>query len=129
VCWGDDNRTVAVRIPAGDPAARRLEIRTASADANPYLIIAGTIAAGADGLRRGLTPPAPVEGDAYKDDTLERLPDTWGDAVDRFEASAFCKDLFGEVFLETFSILARREEAAFRAHVTDWERNRYLDPS
>ena len=50
VGWAFDNRTVAVRIPAGDPAARRLEIRTASADANPYLIVAGTIAAGADGI-------------------------------------------------------------------------------
>jgi glutamine synthetase len=129
VCWAIDNRTAAVRIPAGDPDSRRLEIRTASSDANPYLILAGTIAAGADGIGRGLEPPPAIEGDAYRDDALERLPSTLGAAVDVFEASAFCKDVFGEVFVQTFSILARREEAAFQAHVTDWERARYLGPS
>jgi glutamine synthetase len=129
VGWAVDNRTAAVRIPAGDPQARRLEIRTPSADANPYLIIAGTIAAGADGIARSLTPPPPIEGDAYKDDTLERLPTSLGAAVDLFERSAFCKDAFGETFVETFSILARREETAFHQHVTDWERTRYLGPS
>jgi glutamine synthetase len=129
VSWAFDNRTAAVRIPAGDPAARRLEIRTASADANPYLILAGTIAAGADGIARGLQPPAALEGDAYKDDTLERFPTSLGTAVDAFERSAFCKDVFGETFVETFSILQRREETAFLEHVTDWERARYLEPS
>ncbi len=126
VSWAVDNRTAAVRIPASDPDGRRLEIRTASADANPYLVVAGAIAAGADGIARSLTPPPPIEGDAYKDDTLERLPVRWGEAVDLFERSAFCKDVFGETFVETFSLLARREEKAFHQHVTDWERARYL---
>ena len=127
--WGFDNRTAAVRIPAGNTAARRLEIRTASADANPYLILAGTIAAGADGITRGLRPPAALEGDAYKDGTLERLPASLDAAVGAFEQSAFCKDVFGETFVQTFSLLLRREETAFREHVTDWERARYLEPS
>ena len=129
VSWADDNRTAAVRIPAGDATSRRLEIRTPSADANPYLILAGSIAAGADGIARDLTAPAAIEGDAYKDDSLERLPTTWGAALDIFERSAFCKDVFGATFVETFTILGRREEAAFRAHVTDWERDRYLGPA
>jgi glutamine synthetase len=129
VSWAEDNRTAAIRIPAGDASSRRLEIRTASADANPYLILAGTIAAGADGIARALEPPPAFEGDVYKDDTLEHLPTTLGAAIDTFERSAFCKDVFGETFVETFSILARREEAAFHQHVTDWERSRYLAPS
>jgi len=129
VSWANDNRTVAVRIPAGGRADRRLEIRTASSDANPYLIVAGTVAAGADGIVRKAAPPPATEGDAYKDDMLERLPTSLGEAADRFERSAFCKDVFGDVFVETFSILCRREEAAYRAHVSDWERARYLEPS
>ena len=113
VSWGDDNRSVAVRIPSGDPAARRLEIRTASADANPYLIVATTISSGADGIARGLTPPKPTEGDAYLDGSLERLPASLGEAVDRFEQSAFCKDVFGELFVETYAVLcgARRRRS------------------
>ena len=50
-------------------------------------------------------------------------------AIDTFERSAFCKDVFGEPFVEMFSLLGRREEAAFHQHVTDWERNRYLGPA
>ncbi len=129
VSWALDNRTAAVRIPPGEPEARRLEIRTPSADANPYLILAGAIASGADGIARGLQPPPEIEGDAYKDDSLERIPGTLAAAIDIFEQSAFCKDVFGELFVETYSILGRREEAAFREHVTDWERDRYLEPS
>ncbi len=129
VSWGLDNRTAAVRVPAGDRSGRRLEIRTPSSDANPYLILAGSIASGADGIARSLLVPEPVEGDAYKDDTLERLPSTLGEAVGRFERSAFCKDVFGETLVEVLSLQGRREEAAFRDHVTEWERDRYLASS
>jgi glutamine synthetase len=58
-----------------------------------------------------------------------KLPTTLDRAVEIFEASTFCKEVFGEVFVETFSILARNEQQAFLRSVTDWERNRYLAPS
>lgn len=125
--WGDDNRTVAVRIPAGDDPSRRLEIRMPSADANPYLVAAMAIAAGADGLDRSLTPPAAVVGDAYRDDSLERFPTTLDTAVEQLAASTFCKEVLGESFVETFSLVCRRESAMFASSVTDWERARYLD--
>ena len=129
VSWALDNRTVAVRIPAGEADARRLEIRTASSDANPYLIVAGVLASAAEGVAGRLEPPGATRGDAYKDTKAARLPNTLGKAVDAFEASTFCKDVYGEVFVETFSILGRNEEEAFLRHVTDWERSRYLAPS
>jgi glutamine synthetase len=129
VTWALDNRTTAVRIPPGDGGARRLEIRTASSDANPYLILAGVLASAADGIAGRLEPPAATQGDAYRSTTAPKLPNTLGKAVNAFEASAFCKDVFGETFVETFSILARNEEEAFLRHVTDWERARYLGPS
>jgi glutamine synthetase len=129
VSWGMDNRSVAVRIPSGDASSRRLEIRTASADANPYLIIAATVASGADGLARHLDPPKPTEGDAYLDGSLERLPATLGEAVDRFERSAFCRERFGELFVDSYALICRREEAAYREHVSEWERTRYLELS
>lgn len=126
VSWAKDNRTVAVRVPAGEPGDRRLEIRMASADANPYLISAAALATGADGLARGLAPPPATEGDAYKDPTLERFPRSLGIALDRLEGSAFCKELFGATFLETFLANERREEDAFSLSVSEWERSRYL---
>ena len=127
VCWGLDHRTALIRIPAARGDGTRIEIRTPSSDANPYLIIAASIAAGADGVRRDLKPPPPINGDAYRDDTLARLPRTLAEAADVFEASAFCADLFGEVFVQTFTALIRMEDVAFRRYVTDWERERYFD--
>ncbi|MDP9243430.1 MAG: glutamine synthetase family protein [Actinomycetota bacterium] len=129
VSWALDNRTVAVRIPPGDGDARRLEIRTASSDANPYLILAGALASVADGIERRLEPQPATRGDAYKDGEATKLPASLDRAVEVFEGSPFCKEVFGEVFVETFSILARNEQQAFLRSVTDWERNRYLAPS
>jgi glutamine synthetase len=129
VCWGFDHRTAAVRVPAEHGAATRLELRTASSDANAYLVIAVALASGARGLADGLAPPPPITSDAYQDDTLERLPRTLAEAAHVFEGSPFATETFGRVFVETFSILARREEEALRATVTDWERARYLETS
>jgi len=126
VSWGIDNRTVAVRVPLADGPSTRLELRAASSDANPYLIMAGAVASGADGLARELDPPPVTEGDAYTDPDLELLPTSLATAAQLFERSPFCKGLYGETFVETFTILARREQAAFLHHVTDWERDRYL---
>ena len=126
VSWGIDNRTVAVRVPLADAPSTRLELRTASSDANPYLIMAGAIASGADGIARELEPQRVTDGDAYQDPDLEVLPTSLGTAAQLFERSPFCKGLYGETFVETFTILARREQAAFLHHVTDWERDRYL---
>ena len=66
--WGWDNRTTFVRIPPERGGATRVEIRVADGAANPYLAIAAVLAAGAHGVREGLTPPPPVDGDAYRAD-------------------------------------------------------------
>ncbi len=76
----------------------------------------------ADSRRRSRT-----EGDAYLDGSLERLPATLGEAVDRFEQSAFCRERLGDLFVETYALVCRREEAAYREHVSAWERERYLE--
>src|SRR5207244_9264084 len=65
VSWGDENRSAAVRvIRSGRTERTRIECRRPGADANPYLALAVLVASVADGIRRGLAPPPPVEGDA-----------------------------------------------------------------
>ena len=128
ICWGLDNRTAAIRVPPARGSDTRLEIRAASADANPYLVIAGTAAAGLAGLENGETPPPPLEGDAYKRNDLELLPSTLEEASRTFSESAFCRETFGDVMVDVLSHLERYEVDQFRRHVTDWERDRYLDP-
>jgi glutamine synthetase len=129
VTWGVDNRSTAVRaVGAGTPNAR-IELRTPSSDANPFLAVAAAVAAGADGVARGLEPPPPTAGDAYADGSAARLPGSLAAAIAAFRESAFSRELFGPELVDAFGILIDRELAAFAAHVTDWERGRYLELS
>ena len=64
--WGFDNRTVALRAIPASGAAARIENRIAGADANPYLVIAASLAAGLYGVAEGLTPPPPIVGNGYE---------------------------------------------------------------
>ncbi|WP_204113960.1 glutamine synthetase family protein [Shimia biformata] len=84
VCWGYENRTVAIRVPGGPTAARRIEHRVAGGDVNPYLMLAVMLGAAMDGIDRDLTPPPPIEGNAYEQD-LPTLAEDWEEAVALFE--------------------------------------------
>ncbi len=126
VGWGIDNRTVAVRAIVGHGPANRLEWRNGAADANPYVLIAASVAAGLDGIRQGLEAPAMVEGDAYARDDLPPLPDTLESALDLLEKDDLARQVLGE-YLQVFTTLTRHEVALWRSTVTDWERDRYFD--
>ena len=121
--WGGDNRTVGVRT-VGHGAARRLEYRGASADANPYLIVAGCIAAGLDGVKNKAAPPPRHDGDAYA--LGLSLPATLAEGIAAFEADDVLQDALGEHMSLHLLELARREWGLFSSAVTDWERDRYL---
>jgi glutamine synthetase len=125
--WGGDNRTVAVRSIAGLGEATRLESRGAAADANPYLVIAGLLHAGTDGLGRELPLPPYTPGDAYCDTTSPRIPATLQDALVAFEQSAFYREAFGDLFVDSFVALGRHEVDLFARQVTEWERARYRE--
>ena len=74
--WGYENRTVAIRIPGGAPKARRIEHRVAGGDVNPYLLLAVMLRAMEDGTSRGMTPAAPITGNAYDSDAPQLAGDT-----------------------------------------------------
>ena len=118
--WGYENRTVAVRVPADQPEATRLEHRVAGADANPYLVVAASLAGMVCGIEKGLQPPPALEGKAY-DQLPPSLPRYWPDALARFESSGFIRDYFGESFREVYAILKRQELDEFDRHVTPLE--------
>ena len=127
VCWGLDNRLVAIRSVVDHGEATRLEARWASADANPYLVLAGCLAAGADGLEQELDLPPIVTGDPHVDESLRRLPTTLGEAVAELEGSEFARRVYGETFVDVYLTMLRHELELFGRHVTDWERDRYRE--
>ena len=122
IAWGEDNRTCALRVVGHGPS-RRIELRLAGADVNPYLAIAGMIAAGLHGIDQGLALEPAFEGNAYESDK-PHVPVTLREARDAFAASQVARAAFGEEVVEHYLNNARIELQAFEAAVTDWERVR-----
>lgn len=123
--WGYDNRTTGLRIPKSGPAARRVECRIAGADANPYLALAATLAAGLAGIEHRLAATAPLEGNAY--DHAHELPRTFIVAHDLMAASAAARRLLGERFVTGYLAVKELEYDSYLREVSAWER-RYLAP-
>ncbi|HEY3728323.1 MAG TPA: glutamine synthetase family protein [Solirubrobacteraceae bacterium] len=126
VSWGLENRSCAVRAVRGDrPERWRLECRRPGADANPYLALAALTASALDGIRRGASPPAAVQGDASERGDLPALPGSLESALAAFDADDGLRRLVGEGFCDYYRTSRAWELKAWREAVSDWERERY----
>jgi glutamine synthetase len=124
--WGYENRSCAVRaIRSARPDLWRFECRRPGADANPYLALAAIAASAADGMRRGATPPEPIEGDAYALTGLPELPGSLEAALGAFAADDALRRALGEGFCAYYAMSRAWELKSWRETVTDWERRRY----
>ncbi|HLH65390.1 MAG TPA: glutamine synthetase family protein [Solirubrobacteraceae bacterium] len=124
VCWGHDHRMTLVRVPKERGEACRLEIRLGDGTANPYLAYTAALAAGLDGIRRGLEPPAPLKGFIYDlpDEQLGAvLPGTFQEALDALGSDEVLAEAIGRQLIDTFRTIKGAELERFRAWVTDWE--------
>jgi glutamine synthetase len=126
VTWGFDNRTAATRSLLGEGFASRIEQRTGSADANPYLVTAANIAAGLYGIDGELVLGGSTGNDAYAATDAQPLPSTLREALDALEASTVARAAFGDTFTAAFLAIGRHEVAVWERAVTQWERDRYL---
>ena len=120
--WGHDNRTCAFRL-VGHGAGLRLENRVPGGDVNPYLAVAGMVAAGLDGIERSLPLEPAFEGNAYSSDSL-RVPSSMSEALHLWESSSWIRETFGDEVQAHYANMARVELAAYGKAVTDWERFR-----
>ncbi|MCW1934874.1 glutamine synthetase family protein [Pararhodobacter zhoushanensis] len=116
--WGNEDRNVALRIPAGSAKSRHFEHRVAGVDANPYLVAAITLGAALDGIDAGTTPGIEGAGGAA---AYPPMPRSWLDAIDAFEASDSMKSLLGAPLHALFAALKRGEHDALAVSVTDLE--------
>lgn len=120
VTWAHDNRTVSTRSLLGLGKGSRFEHRTGSADANPYLIIAASLAAGIYGIENRLEVPEKYE------QGKQELPNTLEKALKYFEQSEAAGEFFGEEFVKLYVTLGKHEVELYNTAVTDWELKRYL---
>ncbi len=115
IAWAVENRGAMVRVQGGpgDPGTH-LEDRLGEPAANPYLYLAGDLAAGLDGMERSLTPPPRVEEDPYSAEA-EMLPTTIDDALDALEQDSLFRDQFSTEFVDYYVMMKRSESARHRA--------------
>jgi glutamine synthetase len=126
VAWGPDNRTCALRLVGHGPSLR-VECRVPGGDVNPYLALAGLVAAALDGAEQARQLPPPVTGNAYTADGLPRVPATMDEALALWESSRLAADVFGPDVVSHYATMARVELDAYHSAVTDWELRRYFE--
>ncbi len=123
--WGFDNRTVALRVPAARGADRRIEHRTAGADANPYLATAAVLAGIHHGLSQAIDPGQPTTGNAYEQHP-PTLPSNWLDAIRTLERAEVLPGYFDPEYLGIYAACKRHEFGLFNARITPTEFDWYL---
>jgi glutamine synthetase len=124
--WGVNNRSVAVRVPAGDRAARRLEHRPAGVDANPYLVAATVLAAMRKGIVERIDPGPETTGNAYAGGRDGAIPRDWGAAIAAAQGSDFLKDALGAEMHRTFTAVKAAEYARVARTIPDVDFELYL---
>ena len=135
ISFTGNNRTHMIRIP--DPG--RFELRLMDGSSNPYLLQAGVMAAGLDGLTNKIDPGEPLFCNMYTDHknypNLEKLPDDLEEALENLSDNKTLKEAFGETVITSYIKLKKQELESFdkeerfdkRSPITGWERNNTLD--
>jgi glutamine synthetase len=137
-CWGHDNREAPLRLPSlfrgSEEASTNVELKAADATCNPYLAIGGLIAAGLDGIERGLEPPDPVEVDpaTLSDDQREALgvrplPESQEAALDALEADTVLTGALGPVLARSYLTVRRSEWETYSAEDEAFEQQGHFE--
>jgi len=127
ITYGGNNRTHMVRIPDKG----RFELRLIDGAANPYLLQAGILAAGLDGIDNQRDPGKPLEINMYTEGhklrNVRRLPSNLLDAIRTFEKSKVLKAGLGEALVSSYAKLKHLEWRSYAAAISPWERDHTLD--
>ena len=133
ISWSASNRSALIRIPAARGQATRVELRCPDPSCNPYLELAVCLAAGLDGIERGLVPPEEIldniftmDEAARKAQGIESLPGSLKEAVDRMLEDKLICDTLGDHIVTQYSAGKYEEWDAYRTSVSEWEVSRYL---
>ena len=133
IAWSATNRSPLIRIPASRGASTRIELRCPDPAANLYLALAVCLAAGLDGIRRKIQPPAPINSNIFEMRKSEKLalqiaalPADLYEAVKEMEKDALVCQVLGSHISERYAKAKKAEWRAYREQVTEWEISNYL---
>ena len=133
LAWSASNRSALIRIPAARGQATRVELRCPDPSCNPYLALAVCLAAGLDGIEKGMTPPEEITENIFAMDDAERaargiksLPGSLLEAVEALEADELVCETLGAHVTPQYVEGKKKEWDAYRTHVSAWEIENYL---
>jgi len=133
IAWSAKNRSALIRVPAARGKASRVELRSPDPSCNPYLAFAAIVAAGLDGIKKGLVPPPQVTQNIYhmtveerKEKGIDSLPGSLEEALECFLADKVIVDAMGPHVVDAFLRAKRAEWDAYRTQVHQWELDEYL---
>jgi glutamine synthetase len=131
--WSASNRSALIRIPASRGASTRVELRNPDPTCNPYLSLAVCLAAGLDGIEKGLVPPPETIDNIYAMDEktreaygIDSLPGSLKDAIIEMKKDELIKETLGEHVYRQYVAGKESEWEAFRTYVSDWEVKKYI---
>ena len=133
LAWSASNRSALIRIPAARGQSTRVELRSPDPACNPFLELALCLAAGLDGIEKGLTPPPEVTENIFDMNAADRkvhgsvsLPDSLEEAIHALEADPLVLDTLGEHVAANYIEGKRKEWEEYRTRVSSWEREKYI---
>lgn len=133
ISWSASNRSALIRVPAARGMGTRVELRCPDPACNPYLEMALCLAAGLDGIKKGMQAPEGVTKNIFvmsaeelKEDGIESLPGSLSDALDAYEADPFIKEALGDHVYTKYLEGKRKEWDDYRTKVSQWEIGEYL---
>ena len=122
--WSVDNRTAGFRLCGDGTKAVRVECRIGGSDLNPYIALAGLIAAGLAGIEEGLSLEPPLTGDVYDATEVPDIPSTLRAATEVLRGSEMLRAAMGDAVVDHYVRAAEWEQEEFDLAVTDWELKR-----
>lgn len=133
IAWSTTCRSPLIRIPSSNYNGTKVELRNPDPSTNPYLAFAACLAAGMDGIRNKIEPPAPVNVNISEMDPKERerlhitsLPEDLKEAIEAFQQDSLMQKALGEHISNKYILMKSAEWAQYRMQVTDWELTEYL---
>lgn len=133
IAWSAVNRSPLIRIPSGREESTRIELRCPDSASNPYLVLAVCLAAGMDGIRNKIMPPAGIDKNIFamtaeerNNEGIQTLPESLSKAVEEMEKDDLIRQVLGERMFEAYTHAKKEEWAQYSQQVSEWETQQYL---
>ena len=131
--WSASNRSALIRIPAARGQSTRVELRSPDPSCNPYLALAVCLAAGLDGIEKGMTPPAEITDNIFamtpavrRRRGIDSLPSSLEEALYHLKKDKLIMDTLGPHVSGQYIAGKQAEWDEYRTRVSSWERDKYI---